>query len=171
MAEFGTIPIGLRAVARPRRVKQVKHQVMKQAELSRDRSRIKLWQMRQRIKLKVIRSEEEMKRRKTGSRKSLNPTFVSLMPSRKSAKMIRNPANWSSIPPKPKYSGVDQRPRVYGNRRFEIWEMELSGKSRKMPRKYKAAAKEMAKSVEELRKEIAKRAKEMASEIKEETTS
>ena len=152
MADFGRLPLGHKAVIRPRRMKQAK-QPMTQAELSRDRSRLKLGEMRQRLKLKVKGNEAEMKRRKRELRKSSNPTFVRLMPSREYAKMIRNPVNWSSVPPKPKYSRVDPRPRVYGNR-FEIWERKLPDKSRKIAGKYEDAAKKMAESVADLRKDI-----------------
>ena len=165
MANLGTLSVGLRAAARPRRAKRVKRRVGKQAELSRDRSRLKLWELRQRLKLKVRGNEEEMKRRKTESEKSLNPTFVPLMPSRKYAKMIRNPVNWSSVPLKPKYSRIDPKPRIYG-KRFEVWEKKLGqSRSEQVPKQYQEAAQKMAESVAELRKDIAERAKELEARI------
>jgi hypothetical protein len=117
--------------------------------------------MRQRLKLKLKGNEEEMEERKRQLRKSLSPTFVSLIPSRNYAKMIRNPTNWSSLPPKPKYSRIDPKPRIYG-KRFEIWESEISDKSREMPREYMDAIKKMTESVAELRKNIVKRTEELA---------
>lgn len=164
LADFGRLPLGHRAVIRPRRAKQAKRQVTEQAELSRDRSRLKFWEMRQRLKLKVKGNEAEMKRRKRELQKNSNPTFVRLMPSREYAKMIRNPVNWSSVPPKPKYSRVDPRPRIYGNR-FEIWDRKLPDKSRKIAGKYEDSAKKMAGSVAGLRKNIAERARQLEARI------
>lgn len=164
MVEFGMLPIGHRAILRPSRMKRTKQLATKQVELSRDRSRQKLLAMRQGLKLKVKGNESKMKRRKRELRKSSNPTFVPLMPSREYAKMIRNSANWSSVPLKPKYSRTDPRPRIYG-KRFEILERKLLGKSRKRPRKYEDAAKKMAEGVAELRRDMAKRTKELAKVI------
>lgn len=166
MADFGRLPVGHKAVIRPRRAKQAKRQVRGQAELSRDRARLKLWEMRQELKLKVKGNEGEMKRRKRELERSLNPTFVPCMPSREYAKMIRNPVNWSSAPPKPKYSRVDPRPRIYG-KRFKIWERKLPDKSRKIARKYEDSAKKMAESVAGLRKDIAERARQLEARIAE----
>ena len=166
MAGFGRLPLGHKAVIRARGTKQAKQRVTKQAKLARDKARLRLWEMRQKLKLKVKGNEGEMKRRKRELRKSLNPTFVPLMPSREYAKMIRNPANWASVPPKPKYSRIDPRLRVYG-KRFEIWETKLLGKPREMPRKYEDAAKKMAESVADLRKDIAEGAKKVEARIAE----
>ena len=164
----GRLQLGHKAVRRPRRGKQVRTKVTRGAELARDRARVKLWDMRRRYKLKVAGNEAEMDRRKRERLKSLNPTFVPLMPSREYARMIRNPVNWSSMPSKPKYSRVDPKPRIYG-KRFEVWEKLGRSKTRQVPKEYQEAAQKMAESVVELRKDIAERAKELAAEIKEST--
>ena len=165
----GRLPLGHKAVMRPRRGKQVRRKVTRGAELARDRARTRLWEMRRRYKLKVAGNEAEMDRRKRERLKSLNPTFVSLIPSREYARKIRNPVNWSSMPSKPKYSRVAPKPRIYG-KRFEVWEKKLGqGRSGQVSKEYQEAAQKMAESVAELRKDIAERTKELAAEIKEST--
>lgn len=165
----GRLPLGHKAVRRPRRGKQVRTRVTRGAELARDRARTRLWDMRRRYKLKVAGNEAEMDKRKRERQKSLNPTFVPLVPSREYARMIRNPVNWSSMPLKPKYSRVAPKPRIYG-KRFEVWEKKLGQSGPKqVSKEYQEAAQKMAESVAELRKGIAERAKELAAEIKEST--
>ena len=166
----GRLQLGHKAIRRPRRARQVKTRVTRQAELARDRARIRLWDMRRRYKLKVAGNEAEMDRRRRERSRSLNPTTrLETMAKRKWAKLVRNPVNWSSVPLKPKYSRVDPRPRIYG-KRFEVWEKKLGrGKPRPMPKEYQEAAQKMAESVEELREEIAERTKEQAAETKEST--
>jgi len=111
--------------------------------------------MRQRIKTKVERNEEEMKRRKKNLQKSLNPTSILLKPSREYTKKVENPANWSSLPPKPRYSKIDPKLRVYG-KRFEVWEKNLVA-NLKMPEEYEEARRKMIESISDLRKEILER--------------
>ena len=166
----GRLQLGHKAVRRPRRARQARTRVTRQAELARDRARIRLWDMRRRYKLKVAGNEAEMERRKLERLKSLNPTArLETMSRRKWAKKIRNPVNWSSVPLKPKYSRVDPKPRIYG-KRFEVWEKKLGqGKPGPRPKEYQEAAQKMAESVAELRKDIAERAKELLAEIKEST--
>jgi hypothetical protein len=164
----GRLQLGHKAVRRPRRGKQVRTRVTKGAELARDRARVRLWDMRRRYKLKVVGNEAEIGRRKRERLKSLNPTFVPLMPSREYARMIRNPVNWSSMPSKPKYSRVDPKPRIYG-KRFEVWEKLGRSKTKQVPKEYQEAAQKMAESVAGLRKDIAERAKELAAEFREST--
>ena len=164
----GRLLLGHKAVRRPRKAKEARTKVTRQAELARDQGRIRLWEMRRRYKLKVAGNEAEMNRRKLERMKSLNPTTrLETMSRRKWAKLIRNPVNWSSVPLKPKYSRTDPKPRIYG-KRFEVWEKKFrQSRYRKMPKKYQEAAQKMAESVAELREDIAKRAKELAAEIKE----
>jgi len=166
MAEgIGRRQIGTIAPPRPRRGKRTIIKVTRGAELARDRARLRLWEMRQRYKLRVRRGEQEMERRKRERRKSLNPSFLSLMPSRKYAKQLRNPANWSAAPKKPKYSYVKPRERIYG-KRFEVWDKKLERKPVGIPEKHRGAAEKMAESVAELREDITKRAKGLAGEGK-----
>lgn len=162
MAEgIGRRQIGTTAPPRPRRGKRTVVKVTRGAEMARDRGRLRLWEMRQRYKVRVRRGEQEMERRKSERRKSLNPSFLSLLPSRKYAIQLRNPANWSAAPRKPRYSHVKPRERIYG-KRFEIWERRVQRKPVEIPGEYKKAAKKMAESVTEIREDIAKRAKELA---------
>jgi len=162
MAEgIGRLPLGHKAVRRRRRGKAVRTKVSKGAELARNRARTRLWEMRERYKLKVKGNEAEMDRRKQERRKSLNPTFVPLMPSREYARIIRNPTNWSSVPSRPKYSSVDPKPRIYG-KRFEVWDKKVQQtKSGQRPKEYQEAAQKMAEGVAELQRDMAKRAKEL----------
>ena len=164
----GRLPLGHKAVRRPRRAKQARTRVTRQAELARDHARIRLWEMGRRYKLKVAGNEAEMDRRRRERLKSLNPTFVPLMPSRKYAKMIRNPVNWSSVPLKPRYSRAAPKLRIYG-KRFEAEKKIEQSRSAQMSKEYQEAAQKMAESVAALRKDIAERAKELVSEIKEST--
>ncbi len=112
---FGGIRIGRKQ--KPRKI--INLEMRRRIEKWRDTARMKLMRMRQRYEEKVQRNEMEMARKKEDREKNLNPLSQSLMPSRKYAKMLRNPANWSSVPLKPKYSGaVTTRKRIYG-KRFE----------------------------------------------------
>jgi len=165
----GRLQLGHKAVRRPRRAKQARTRVTRQAELARDRARIRLWEMRRRYKLKVTGNEAEMDRRRLERVKSLNPTArLETMSRRKWAKQIRNPVNWSSVPLKPKYSRIDPKPRIYG-KRFELWEKLGQSNPRHMSKEYQEAAQKMAESVAGLRKDIAERAKELAAEFREST--
>ncbi len=115
---IGRMPIG-RKQAQGRERKALIRKMRKKVEISTDKSRRKLLEARGRYEIKVRQNEEKMLLRKEGRERSLNPTAVSLMPSRKFAKLVRNPANWSAIPNKPKYSGAENaRMRIYG-KRFE----------------------------------------------------
>jgi len=166
----GRLPFGHKAVRRPRRAKQARTRVTRQAELARDRARIRLWEMRRRYRLKVAGNEAEMDRRRLERLRSLNPTArLETMAKRRWAKLVKNPVNWSSVPLKPKYSRVEPKPRIYG-KRFEVWEKKIGQrKLGQVPEEYREAAQKMAESVAELRKDIAERAKELAREIKEST--
>lgn len=86
-----------------------------------DRARGKLLDSREKLKMKEKANEEELKRRKSREAKNLNPIAVSTMPSREYAKSLRNPANLSTVPKKPKYSLIKPGERIYG-KRFELEE-------------------------------------------------
>ncbi len=87
-----------------------------------DIARGKLLDAREKLKQKERENEADMKRRKAQEGKNLNPLAYSTMPSREYAKSLRNPANLSTLPPKPKYSMVEPRERIYG-KRFVLNEM------------------------------------------------
>lgn len=84
-----------------------------------DIARGKLLDAREKLKMKERESEANMKRREAENERNLNPLAFSTMPSREYAKLLRNPANLSFVPLKPKYSLVEPRDRIYG-RRFEL---------------------------------------------------
>lgn len=102
---------------------QRRAQMRQKSEMSRDKSRQKIMEMRRRFKVKVARNEREMDTRKRCEERNLNPTAVSLMPSREATKKSRqNSTKLSTIPLKPRYSRANSaRPRIYGNR-FEAVE-------------------------------------------------
>lgn len=119
----GRMPVGRMPVGRSsttgKRIKKTRKRVKKKAEFSRDKTRKKLLELRKRTKLKVKTNEEKMDERKKAQRRGQNPTFVSVMPSRDYAKSLRNPANWSAIPKKTKYSEIEPKIRIYG-KRFDL---------------------------------------------------
>ncbi len=90
--------------------------VRRGAKENTDIARGKLLDARERLKQKERENEAEMKRRKAQEGKNLNPLAFSSMPSREYAKSLRNPANLSTVPKKPKYSMVEPRERIYGKR-------------------------------------------------------
>ncbi|MBU2639306.1 MAG: hypothetical protein KKG75_01215 [Nanoarchaeota archaeon] len=114
---IGRISFGRGATETGEKRKKIIHKVRKKAEQSRDDSRRKLLEANRRYKIKIARNEAKMDLRKKDKEKNLNPVVVSLMPSRKYAKSLRNPVNWSGVPNKPKYSGaITTRERIYGKR-------------------------------------------------------
>ena len=102
---------------------QKRAQIRQNNEMSRDKSREKIMEMRRRYKGKVNRNEKNMDAIKRCNERNLNPTAVSLMPSREYAKKIRqNTTKLSTIPLRPRYSRANSaRPRIYG-RRFDAVE-------------------------------------------------
>ena len=113
---FGMMRVGMRK--KPRKI--INLEMRRRIERWRDIARMKLMYMRQRYAERVQKNEMSMARKKEDRDKNLNPIAVSLMPSHQYAKSLRNPANWSSVPPKPKYSGaITTRKRIYG-KRFEL---------------------------------------------------
>lgn len=122
---IGRMPVGGKSkTGKPR--KEIIRKMRLQAELSRDRSRLKLLEQRRRYKHKAEQNEKKMEVIKEGREGFLNPTAVETMPSYKYAKSLRNPANLSMIPAKPKYSNAETfMPRIYG-RRFELVDKDPS---------------------------------------------
>ncbi|MBI5073544.1 hypothetical protein HZA99_07030 [Candidatus Woesearchaeota archaeon] len=102
---------------------QKRTQMRQASEMSRDKSREKIMEMRRRYKAKVDRNERTMDTIKQCNERNLNPTAVSLIPSREYTKKIRkNTTKLSTIPLRPRYSRANSaRPRIYGNR-FEAVE-------------------------------------------------
>lgn len=153
------MPLGHGMARRQGKIREARTKTRRQAELARDEARIRLWEIRQRYRVKVRRNEAEMDTRKAEREKSLNPIVHQTMPSRDWAKTIRNPVNWSAVPRKPKYSGAQSRERIYG-KRFEIWEKKLTqGRAGRIPKVYQEAAQKMTESVAGLRNDITKRVK------------
>lgn len=124
MDNVGRMPIGRLG----RDEKKTRLKAVRKAELHRDEARNKLMAIRQRLERKVELNERKTERRKKeNARENQNPVVVSFMPSRESAKRMRNAvAPWSAIPAKPKYSSVAPRKRVYGKRRFDALEAARS---------------------------------------------
>jgi len=102
---------------------QKRAEMRQTSEMCRDKSRQKIMEMRRRYKAKVERNERTMETIKQCNERNLNPTAVSLMPTREYAKKLRqNSTKHSTIPLKPRYSRANTaRPRIYGNR-FEAVE-------------------------------------------------
>lgn len=110
---FGQISIG----RKKKSVMERNAGIRRKMELWRDKARLKLLGMRERIKANVKRNERKMDVRKAEWEKNLNPVAVSTMPSREYAKSLRNPDNLSTVPLKPKYSGaLTTGKRIYGKR-------------------------------------------------------
>lgn len=95
-----------------------REQIVKKALATRDRARSKLLAVRVKLRRILEQNERKTKLNKTGNMKSLNPTLVSLMPSRKSHAGKNVSTTWSAVPQKPRYSSVQPKKRLYG-RRFE----------------------------------------------------
>lgn len=120
---IGRMSLG-RTSTQGRKRKEIIRRVRTRAEQNRDISRMKLLEARRRYKIKVKRNEEKMDARKEGREENKNPTAYCTTPSRDYAKSLRNPANWSAIPSKPKYSNaLSHRERIYG-KRFKLVEAE-----------------------------------------------
>ena len=152
--------LGQGIARRQGKIREARTKTRRQAELARDEARIRLWEIRQRYRVKVRRNEAEMDTRKAEREKSLNPIVHQTMPSRDWAKKVRNPVNWSAVPRKPKYSGAQSRERIYG-KRFEIWEKKLTqSRAGRIPKVYQEAAQKMTESVAGLRNDITKRPKQ-----------
>lgn len=128
---IGRISFGRGSMETGEKRKNIIQRVRKKAEQSRDDSRKKLLEARRRYKIKIAKNEAKMELRKKDREKNLNPVAVSLMPSRKYAKSLRNPVNWSDVPNKPKHSGaITTRKRIYG-KRFDWMEQEAEEKKKK----------------------------------------
>lgn len=102
---------------------QKRAEMRQTSEMCRDKSRQKIMEMRRRYKETIQRNEGTMDTIKQCSERNLNPTAISLMPSREYAKKIRkNSTKLSTIPLRPRYSRANSvRPRIYGTR-FEAVE-------------------------------------------------
>lgn len=122
VARTGTKRIGLDAEERR---SQIKNRIRNRAEQSRNKSRMKLMELRRRYKINVERNEERMKKREQ-HREKLGPTCVSLMHSREKEKQKRS-AIGSLVPPKPKFSRAKTHThRIFGPKFKLVEEGELS---------------------------------------------
>lgn len=116
---IGRMPLGGKRKTGKAR-KDVLRKMRTRAEFSRDRSRMKLIEQRNRYKFRLVQNEKKMEAIKQGRERNLNPTAVETMPSYKYAKSLRNPANLSTLPIRPKYSNAQTtRLRIYG-KRFDL---------------------------------------------------
>ncbi len=96
--------IGIGGLRRRKR-KEVEARVAQRSMRSRDRSRVKLLQTRERYKMKVGKHERAMVEREKERPPSLNPLAISTMPSRETAKTFRrSQARWTALPSRPRYS-------------------------------------------------------------------
>lgn len=93
-----------------------REQIVKKVLATRDRARSKLLTVRVKLKRILEQNERKTELNKTGNRKSLNPTFVALMPPRKSHVGKNVSTAWSGVPSKPRYSSVQPKKRLYGGR-------------------------------------------------------
>lgn len=120
---LGKQPLGKAMSGRSR--KSITARVRQKMEQWRDKARQKLLEARRRYSFKVKRNEALMHSKKLDREKNTNPSVVAFMPSKKFAKILKDsPAKWSSVPPKPRYSRVKPRERVYGKR----WKLLEEGK-------------------------------------------
>jgi len=108
---LGEIAIGLKRNT-GRRIKQRNQKTRLKMAQWRDKARLNLLEARKALKLKVERNKELMRERKTASEKSSNPTAFPL-----EVTIARKPyLEFSTVPPKPRYSKVEPRTRLYGIR-------------------------------------------------------
>lgn len=124
---IGRMPIG-RGVTGGRKRKSVKAKTIKRIEQWRDKARINIIEQRRRYKAKVERNEGQMTEKKEAWEKSLNPSAFSLMS--KSRDRVR--ITHSTMPPRPKYSRIKPKERIYGNKWKKLEEKcgQLKQKSR-----------------------------------------
>jgi len=98
--------------------KRKANQAQKKAQINRDKARKKLLRQRKKLaKRRKANLEASTKRREDGDGdRSPNPTAYSTVPPQKSnaQNAVRN--GHSTVPPAPKYSTVQARKRLYGQR-------------------------------------------------------
>lgn len=83
----------------------------------RDRARDKLLEQRQRLKRKVELNAALMEDRKRAREKNLNPTAFPTLPENRA--LFKHSLTHSTVPSRPKYSRVQPKQRVYGNKWLE----------------------------------------------------
>jgi len=126
---IGKMPVG-RNTMTGRKRKDIKRKTTKKMEQWRDKARINIIEQRRRYKAKVERNERQMAEKKEAWEKSLNPSAFSLMS--KSRNKLR--LTHSTMPPRPRYSKVKPKERIYGNKWKKLEE--------KCPSKQKPSLKE-----------------------------
>jgi|SRR3989338_8081189 len=127
---IGRMPVG-RSKLGGRKRKSIKAKTIKRIEQWRDKARINLLEQRRRYKTKVERNERQMAEKKEAWEKSLNPSAFSLMPNSRN----RLRATHSTMPPRPRYSKVKPKERIYGNKWKKLEENARQSKSQVQKRK------------------------------------
>lgn len=122
---FSTISIGLKRNTGSR-IRQANLRKRRKMEHWRDRARSSLLASRRRFKEKVESNKRLMAERRLAREKNNNPTFAPLEP-----KVLRKPyVCVSLVPPKPRYSSVEPKMRLYGLR-LELLDKKLLPRSKK----------------------------------------
>lgn len=114
----GRMPVG-KTLITGRHRRRIISKARRKMQMWRDKARLNLLEQRRRLKLKVARNAKSMEDRKKDREENLNPLAFSTMP--KSKKQLKHSLTHSTLSAKPKYSPVEPRERVYGNKwpRFE----------------------------------------------------
>ncbi len=124
---IGRMPVGRSAMGGRKR-KSIKAKVKRKMEQWRDKARINIIEQRRRYKAKVERNERQMAEKKEAWEKSLNPSAFSLMPKSRDKLRITH----STMPPRPRYSKVKPKERIYGNKWKKLEEKCLSKQKPKL---------------------------------------
>lgn len=98
--------------------KKVIDRTRRKMQVWRDKARLKFLEQRRRIKLRVRRNASAMEERKKDREEGLNPLALSTMP--ESRRLLKYPASHSTLPEKPRYSSVEPRERLYGNKWLKL---------------------------------------------------
>lgn len=112
----GRMPLGKTQITGGQRLK-VLSKTRKKMEKWRDRARDKLLEQRQRLKRKVELNAALMEDRKMEREKNLNPTAFPTLPENRA--LFKRSLTHSTMPSRPKYSRVQPKQRVYGNKWLE----------------------------------------------------
>lgn len=124
---IGRMPVG-RSKLGGRNRKSIKAKVTRKMEQWRDKARINIIEQRRRYKAKIERNERQTAEKKEAWEKSLNPSAFSLMPKSRNRLQVTH----STISPRPRYSKVKPKERIYGNKWKKIEEKCLSKQKPKL---------------------------------------
>lgn len=106
-------------------------QTIRKMELWRDKARLNIFQQRERYKRKVEQNQAMMRAKKAGRLPNLNPSSKLHELGFKPKAIHRYGLTHSTVPRKPKYSIVEPKERIYGNR----WKMFDKGKKKVIPKR------------------------------------